>query len=173
MGHLPMKMFLMNDYAREEYDQGRLVCMSVVREPIERLVSGYNYLRYHQEDELRERVENLSLDHFMELAAVNQQAEFLKFGEEIDLAESFSKVELYPLSHAVEGIGASCRKHFGKGFRKLPIVNTSKGNAGGRQLSHVSDIGPSLMSELREKHALDIELYDRVCRQWDQEASAS
>ncbi|MFT4851512.1 MAG: hypothetical protein ACI83B_004078 [Sediminicola sp.] len=155
LGHLPVKVFLENVTANNLLKNKKIKIITAVRDPLERLVSQYNYIRVNAEHPDHTKFLTVPLLGYMFAQPANQQVSFLSFEDEIRKDD----IELFPIESSVENFAAFLENESGKYINRIDPRNRTSDIAGERTLSSLDDLPNDLILELQEKHLKDIALY--------------
>jgi hypothetical protein len=155
VGHLPVKVFLKNATANYLFKNNKIKIITSVRDPLERLISQYNYMRVYEKHPGHTKHLSTTLSDYLLSQVGNQQVSFLSFGDEI----SIDDFELFPIETAVENFAAFLENETGKYIDRVNPRNRSSDMAGEHTLSSVDDLSNDVILELQEKHLKDLALY--------------
>ena len=161
VGHLSLSDFLMNSHARGEFDKGNVKIITSVRNPIERILSSYNYMFYNEKHPNHENIKNkLPIDFIMNQPA-NFQYNFLKPKTESLLADLFETIEIFPIENSIPKFIAFFEKNFNIELGGLEVKNKSIDLASGRKMISLEDINKDVFDYLEKKHQMDFDLYHK------------
>ena len=155
LGHLPVKAFLENVTANNLLKNKKIKIITAVRDPLERLVSQYNYMRVNEQHPDHLKFLSTPLSDYLLSQVGNQQVSFLSFEDKIRKED----IELFPIESSVENFAAFLENESGKYINRIDPRNRTSDIAGERTLSSLDDLPNDLILELQEKHLKDIALY--------------
>ena len=161
IGHLPVRNFFKNDYAKQQFYKGNVKILTSVRNPIQRLVSLYNYINYNEKHPHHRNLSNTPPLEFIINQQANFQYNFLKSDlyEILTLSQILDMIDVFPLERSIDGFTHFFKSNLDIDVGKLDIKNSSKDLAHGKKLLSESDIPNDLLNHLTKKHKIDFELY--------------
>jgi len=185
LNNLPQCVYLKNKYAKfitghhpihgmlyQLLADEKIVHLSMMREPLARVVSYYNYIASREYHALHKQIKDLSFDGFLkqdELVELNngqarRMAGFLHSDEKIKDHDLYYKAK-YIVDHCFSLIGVTeCFKQFhqllakkcGIAFHHLPPINRSKIKL------QLADLSQQQCTTITQRNKVDIQLYQYV-----------
>lgn len=154
VGHLPLAKFLLNASMRDLDEKGVVTVVSVVRDPIDRCISLYNYLASNEKHPSHERFKNANPITFILNCPSNHQYNFLNANcasRRIWVAQTETSREFMQ------------KRLLETGGRNVPISdirNVTSDLAKNTPLFGRGDIPRDVMGRLKDRHSTDMMLYD-------------
>ncbi|MDR7125688.1 sulfotransferase family 2 domain-containing protein [Pseudotabrizicola sp. 4114] len=139
------------------------VLHSVIRDPIDRLISLWNFIRVYPSHRLHAKAKQTTGVQFVMSQAQNQQAGFLGLGKLFDgVPDIIDRVTCVPLEHSVDYFSAYFSDRVPPTTERIKITNTTPQK---KEFSINRDsFSEAQLSELLDRHATDLELLAR-CRE--------
>ncbi|HEX5791604.1 MAG TPA: hypothetical protein VFY13_10635 [Luteolibacter sp.] len=162
VGHLPVSKFMENEHASQAYERGRVRIFTSVRDPIDRIISLYNYMKFFPRHPAYETMQQVQPTDFIMRQATNYQLNFIKPHVDAGVDEVFDCMEVAALEVSIEALGKFLRQHFGRRVEPLGIRNKSEMHANGQTLLRREHLPDDVIQDLNQRHALDLELYHRA-----------
>ncbi|AII47846.1 hypothetical protein KR52_01535 [Synechococcus sp. KORDI-52] len=103
VGHLRLSDFLKNSYAKREFDDGNVQILTSVRNPVERLVSEYNYVSCNVKHRLHDEIRGMSPMDYIKLQPANIQYDFLKPSDKSSIDDIVEIMKLFPIENSIKG----------------------------------------------------------------------
>jgi hypothetical protein len=143
---------------------------SIVRDPLERLESLYNFIKRFETHHHYQKAQELDMDSFFshlvdtnDLAISNMQCLMIAGDTNVDLALKRAREDfelIIPLSRVVKGVVLLCdRLEIAR--REMPVENRTN------HVSKISDLRKSVYSKLLELSNGDFLLYKQVCEKFN------
>lgn len=160
IGHLPFSTMLENKHARILYEQDKLKMVTIVRDPIDRIISLLNYVKANKNHPGHTRANQLDPFVFMFKHTENMQHKFLRVSETESIESICKRIAVFPLEDSEQGIRCWMEK-----ATNLSIKPVEKANVTARQFPDSKpllreELNPSQIAALEEKHFRDYELYE-------------
>lgn len=162
VGHLPVSKFMENQHAFQAYERGRVHIFTSVRDPIDRIISLYNYVKFFPKHPAYETMQQVEAIDFIMRQVPNYQMNYIKPHREAGLDEVFDCMEVAALEMSIETLGGFLQKHFGRRLEPLGIRNKSEMHANGQTLLRREHLPDDVIQNLNQRHAIDLELYRRA-----------
>lgn len=160
VGHLSLIHFLSNTDVRSF--TGDFIIHSVIRDPIDRLISFYNFVRFnksHPEHKLYREMDGVD---FVMASETNIQARYIGLETHFDTVDQAAhSINLVALEHSIEHMRDYFTTYLGKKVSTVERANITSERfvrKGERMLSR-KDFTQDQMNDLRSAHATDLELY--------------
>jgi hypothetical protein len=161
VGHLSLSNFLMNTYAKNEFEKGNVKILTSVRDPIERIISLYNYVFYYEKHPNHNNIKSLSPIDFIMRQPANFQFGFLSPKSESKLDDIFKIMDIFPVENSIHEFTDFFFKNFNVKLGNLQKKNQSVDLANGRKLISINDISKSALGDLQKKHQIDFDLHHK------------
>ena len=163
IGHLPVKNFLENDYARERFELGKVKILSSVREPVSRLISLYNYVSLNERHPRHREVLAMTPIEYLTSTPSNIQSKYLAPSKDATTEDIFNVMQVFPVEDSIPGFVSYITETFNAEVGEISVRNKSTEWAKGSSLFTIEDLPKAALEELRQKNQLDTELYRRAC----------
>ena len=160
IGHLPVSLFLENQYARSAFEAGEVKIITSVRNPIDRVISLYNYVSHNRKHPNHLAMKTKSPIDFISEQKRNFQYHFLEFPNAGGLEDIYKSVVVYSMEHSIEAFSTFFMEDMNFDVGPTEIKNTTASIAGAEKLFSMDDIPSDILLKLQEKHNLDMLLYD-------------
>jgi hypothetical protein len=164
IGHLPINQFLKNGYMKKQYEKGQVKIITSVRDPIDRLISMYNYIFYNPRHPKHDETQKIEYEDFVLSQPCNGQHRFLKMYPTFDIDKLFKAVEIFPIENSIKGFTKVLTNYSGVDIGKLEIKNRSLNWANKNRLFRKEDLGNEALKELNRKHLIDFKIYNKSVR---------
>ena len=161
IGHLPISHFLKNSYMKKELEKGHVKIVTVVRDPIDRLTSMYNYILYNPRHPKHDEIQIIEYEDFVLSQPGNGQYHFLKMRPHFDIDSLFETVEIFPIEKSIKGFTKVIDNLSGIHVGKLEVKNKSKNWANGKRIFRKEDLGNETLKDLESKHFIDLNIYNK------------
>lgn len=159
VGHLPLASFLSNVYAKREFDQGNVKIITSVRDPIERLVSEYNYISRNNAHPIHHKVRQLSAIDYIRTQPANFQFSFLKPFVDSTIVDIKRTILIFPVENSIQCFQDYFCHNLDIKLSSMKIRNKTIDIKGDSKLFRSSDLDNRDFHFLREKHEIDFALY--------------
>lgn len=160
-GHLNMSQFLMNTYTRSEFEKGNVRILTSVRDPIERIISLYNYISLYKKHPKHKSVKSTSpIDFIMEQPA-NFSFHFLKPKVKSTLDDIYGIMDIFPIEKSIHQLTIFFARNYNIEIGHLEVKNKSINLTNGEKVICLDDIPRDALENLQKKHSIDLELYHR------------
>jgi hypothetical protein len=159
IGHLKIKQFLKNNYMKKEFEKGHVKIITSVRDPIDRLISMYNYIYYNSRHPKHDEIQNIKYEDFVLSQPRNGQYSFLEMEPSLDIDSLFETVVIFPIENSIKGFTKVLNNYSGVDIGKLEVKNRSLKWANGNRLFRKEDLGSEALKELSRKHHIDFKIY--------------
>lgn len=163
-GHLNVSTALENKAFKSLSQSNALLTISAVREPIDRIVSLFNYIRANKRHPPHQNFAPLGLIGFVNFCKTqspNYQYNFLKSSSNESVSDILSSVVTFSLESSITGYSRSLSLISGKEEVNYPKVNVTADRNSEYELFTRADIPEDLLSEIMSSHSLDYELYNK------------
>jgi len=158
-GHLPVNLFFENQYAKAAFESGDIKIITAVRNPIDRVISLYNYVSHNRKHPNHLVMKNKSPIEFITEQKLNFQYNFLKFPNSDGLDAIFESITVFSIENSIAEFANFFQQELNFDVGRTEIKNTTVSIAGGRKLFSMNDIPVEVLKQLEEKHYLDMSLY--------------
>lgn len=163
VGHIHIDMLLTNRGLRNS--SSPTVFFSCLRDPVDRMISLFNFVRHRIGHPDREKVQNMSLQDFISSCIENLQTKYLT-----PPADGYPREwEIYiaPIGRIDEAAAEVTQRVVMQGVRVKPFserrnVTANLVRESTTKLAKRDDLSESFIAETYEKHALDKELYEKA-----------
>jgi Sulfotransferase domain len=161
VGHLPVHIFMKNQYMKDKYNAGKVKIITTVRNPIERMVSLYNFVSLNEIHPNHEKVKAADPLEFMLKQQSNFQYNFLKFDKIDSVDEIFDVMEVCSTENSIKFFGDFFRNEIDFNLEDVQIKNKTSRFSSNGSLFGLDEIPSDVIEELSDKHSLDLALYER------------
>lgn len=160
IGHLPFLSAYKNETFKHVFDNRNIIIHTVVRDPIDRMLSLYNYISGLEKHPLHNKVKNQNIDDFLLEQPCNDQCRMLGIdylGSVEGISERIHIIDL-------EKSNDYFHNYFNDNFN-LSIPQMSKKNVTSEQfklknLKVKNDISEDIIKLLNKRNELDYQLYE-------------
>jgi hypothetical protein len=161
-GHLPMAKFISNIYVGNLLKQGKVRIFTSVRNPIDRIISLYNYIRLAVFHPLHKHVSAMPLDTFASQQPANFQYHFLSAYADDKPEDIFDYMDIFPLEYSRRGLQLLLESHYSITIPEITIQNSSTDLAEKRGITlfKSNDLRPELLRKLKDAHWIDYKIYE-------------
>jgi hypothetical protein len=154
LGHLPVSIFFRNNYCLDKFQADEVTIITSVREPIERIISQYNYIFFNKEHPKNAKIKKIGFEEYLLSIGANFQTNFLSY-------ENYSKfIKVIPLESAVLEFRKVILDYSGINVEIPKIANKTTNFSGGAQLLTKSMLTSSFLESLESKHSEDYMLFN-------------
>lgn len=161
VGHLSLRNFFANNYARNQFENGNVKILTSVRNPIERIISLYNFIVFNERHPDYEVTKKISLVDFAINQPANFQYNFLRPDDKSTLNRIFEIMDVFPVEKSIDGFSKYFEETRDIIIEGLEIQNRSIDRAKGGKLLSCNDLPRDVVFELKEKHKIDFNLYSK------------
>lgn len=160
VGHLSFKQLLRNEYAQELYMADKLKVITIVRDPIDRIISLFNYASAYSEHPNHDQIKEIQpLQYIMDEPA-NKQCKFLRLNE-IETVDSISnRISIIPLNNSIEIVTSWIKTTTGMSARSIPRLNVTAESFPDFVPFKRSTLTAVQINLLKQKHREDYRLYE-------------
>jgi hypothetical protein len=162
VGHLRVEQFFENPNIDTFLTKKGLKTVTIIREPISRLISLYNYMAVCKEHPSHEKIKNTKAINFLLSHPENFQFNFLRRSTESTIDNISRDVRLVSLESSVEVFARLLFEATGIKVKKIPPQNVTSNLDRKFRYFSKSDLSSSEIDLLSKKHSLDIELYKKA-----------
>lgn len=160
-GHLPLSKFLKNKFTRKLYENDSLRIITSVRNPIERLISLYNYIKLNKWHPENAMYMKFPLTDFLIESEPNFQFNFLKTEELCSIDKVLEKIHVCQIEASISQFSSFFKTALGIDVGSVDVRNrTIDSFPDVKEFASLSDLSPDFISKLTKKHALDFSLYE-------------
>lgn len=103
-GHLPVVTFLGHSVAQKRFQSGEFQIVSTVRDPIDRIISLYNYVKVNAEHPGNKAMMSIDPVEFIRKQKINFQFEFLQSNLTPNVDDMLEKLKLFKVSSSIENL---------------------------------------------------------------------
>lgn len=147
-----------NPYLSNLYQEGALEALTIIRHPIDRLISSYNFLRNHRLHPWHSEILKIDPMDYLRSQAGNLQSNWLNIVQTGRLTLP-PNLHLIPTDHLDHALTTFLRR---KTALRVPTqrVNVTQERFKIDYMIRMDDIPATDLVYLQDKHALDLELYE-------------
>lgn len=164
-GHINVRTAMKNKQMEEYQETGRLLIISAVRDPVDRMISLFNFMRVNKRHPSHSYFVDLGLEGFVSFCKINQvnfQYHFLKKSDTDTVSDILNNIIVFSLSDSIKGFSSTLSLISGLPEIQYKKTNvTSERSCGSTVLYKKSDLPPALLAEIVKANNLDYELYER------------
>ena len=170
IGHISIPESLRNPEFRHLRKSLSINEATLIRDPIERLISLYNFIKRWPHHPLHQEIQDIKLTSFLLRSPDNIQAKFLGLPQDKDYYENLESIPSLAFISVTEDNSHRLYKMVtGKHYEDIGFKNSSRDselmqqNPGGLRLDipYVDrrEISDEVMTQLKERHIIDTQLY--------------
>ena len=160
LGHLHTSTFCTNPYVKEKFGNNRVILFSSVRDPLDRLVSEYNFIRNLPSHPIHTRLLNESLDQYINSAGVNVHYRHLRLKANSTADEIVSSFSLYKIQNSLDGLKNIIENTYRKKIDKIDVKNKTEDLKSISPIIGKEVLKTSFMEDFYRKHEIDKIVYD-------------
>jgi len=160
-GHLSVQEFLKNPAASEAFEEQSALIVASVRDPVDRIISLYNYIMVNEFHPSHQLLKNIKFDEFALTQPSNQQVSYLS-GADQDVFELMARpnFRITALENSVRFFATLFSEEYGQYWDATPRNETRP--KVGQSLVTRGQIDLALDKELIVRNAHDLQLYNQV-----------
>jgi hypothetical protein len=161
VGHLSFSEFVLNSHAEKLESSGKVKIFATICDPIDRIISLYNYIRAHDYHPSHATVAQLSLREFAFTEPANYQFHYLCRNESESIDSILVRTNIYAIQESRQGL----QQFLSDYFNAMPPSLDTLGESFATQtdqasnIASIDDLDDEAIWQLRMTHNLDIELY--------------
>ena len=160
IGHLPVARFFANPNVEALKEKEGITILTAVRDPIDRIISLYNYVSNYEVHPGYERVRKLDPVNYLKWQEPNFQFNFLSPDESTTTVDELSHhVQIIPMEKSIERFADILGEIRPVDLGTIEVRNRTADIAGEGRLFSREDLSRSDVEELTEIHSLDMELH--------------
>jgi len=160
VGHLPFKQALKNRCIRTLYEKGIVQAVSVVRDPLDRVVSLFNYMRANKSHPGHSRVREFELEKFAFNQRANFQTAFLRAHDGESVESICSRMYVFPIEQSELRVRQWLEETISQRVNPVRKANiTVDAFPDSTQVKSI-ELNPHQVSAFTQKHYQDYELYN-------------
>ncbi|MCH2207193.1 MAG: sulfotransferase family 2 domain-containing protein [Lentisphaerales bacterium] len=161
MGHLPLKYFIRNHEAKKMLCNGDIKIITCVRDPVRRLTSLYNFIKFNKNHRKHLEMQNTGLVDFIYSQEENFQFNYLS----CELAENIGEVndlmKISSIDSSIENFQLYFKTHLGFDPGPVDIKNSITKFSLDNPIAKMEDIPHNTLAKLYKKHYVDHSLYEQ------------
>jgi hypothetical protein len=169
LGHLDKATSLKNEYFSRLNNRKDLITISSVRDPIERIISLYNYIRTIDGHKLNSGLDG-SKEEFISFCLeqpTNLQLNYLKDNTSDTVNDVLSHTVVFNIYQSVRGFSTVLSEVTKKPLINFERVNVTKKIDDNQILYTKKDLPSSVLRELESNHDEDYQLYNIASKSYD------
>jgi len=170
VGHLPLGRALSNEHLKRLHDNGELKTFTIVRDPIDRRISLYNYMRSWSGHPRHEKIKEVDPIEFILHPPWNFQSDYLRESKDEPVESILQRIAVFPIDGSELSIRRWLEIQIGQ-----KLSPASKANVTSVKFPDLSHFKRSLLTSdqisfLKSKHDVDFCLF-RKCKEDFQRSS--
>lgn len=162
VGHLPCRVFFENPFFLDKENRNNLFILTCVRNPIERMLSLYNYITNFPEHPYHAYLINTPVDDFLLKQPCNYQFKFLSSM----YTDSLEGITIIPIEHSVSVFCNFIKSFSGKIIDSLEARNSSENFGEKNKLVRLDDLPAQVVEQLMNKNDLDFQMYHKALSEY-------
>jgi hypothetical protein len=160
VGHLLFRKMLVNKFAKELYTQNTLNVVTVVRNPIDRILSLFNYVNANEDHPHHKRIKEVDPFQFVLNQPSNIQHKFLQaYGNE-SVESICNRISIFPIEDSTKLVTEWIANKTGQTARPVRKLNVTADAFPDFIPFKRSALSPSQVATFEQKHQQDYELYE-------------
>ncbi|MEH6557747.1 MAG: sulfotransferase family 2 domain-containing protein [Oceanicoccus sp.] len=161
LGHLSVESFLKNDEARLKFARGNVKIVTAVREPIDRIISLYNFIRVNPNHPMHTAMQSIDAFDFLQSQAPNFQLRFLSHCDRTDIETVFASMTILPLEKSTTLLKKHLEATQGATLKEIEPKNRTADRPGASNLLKRAMLNEDQLDKLCQIHHHDIQLHKR------------
>lgn len=164
LGHLDKKTALRNDFFQHHNSNKKLLTVTSVRDPIDRIISLYNYVRVIENHKQGEGLVG-SIDELCKFCLEqpqNLQFNYLKEKDTDTVNDVFNYTVIFDIYKSVLGFSTALSQKLNKDNVDFRIENATSKLSNKSKLYTKDDLPDKVILSLENRHCVDYELYNRA-----------
>jgi hypothetical protein len=161
VGHLSFSEFILNSHADKLASSGKVKIFATICDPIDRIISLYNYIRAHEYHPSHAIVAQLSLREFAFSEPANYQFHYLCRNESESIDSILERINTYTIQESRQGLKQFFFDHFHSLSPNIDMSSQSFAIQADKSsnIASIDDLDDEAIRQLRMTHNLDIQLY--------------
>jgi len=160
VGHLSFRKMLANKYAKELYVQDKLKVVTVVRSPINRIISLLNYINANEKHPSHDRIKEIDPFQFVLNQPANVQYNFLQVHGTESVESICNRISVFPIEDSTKLVAKWLENITGQGVNPVNKLNVMAVNFPDFAPFTCRELSSSQVAILNEKHDMDYKLYE-------------
>ncbi|WP_426415785.1 sulfotransferase family 2 domain-containing protein [Aestuariirhabdus sp. LZHN29] len=162
IGHLPVKDFLSNSAANRMMSHGEVQVITSVRDPIDRLLSLYNYVLVNEHHPNHNAHQSFDPKEFVFSQQENFQFKFLELRRGMTVDDLFACISIFPMEKSLTLFHSFFKNVLSQDVKLQEIQNdTASINLKGKDIIKRDFFTSSELKFLYSKHELDYEIHQK------------
>lgn len=162
VGHLPVRNFYSNTYINTLLNREKIHIITSVRDPIERLISLYNYSKLYTKHPNHKLMQGVDPIKFISCQPANQQYDFLKENDEQIITNLISTIDIFLIDDSVPSFSKILYAKTGIKPNNIKTMNITSKISENKELFNINKIPHDLLEKLRQNHSKDYALINAV-----------
>jgi hypothetical protein len=175
LGHLNVSLALTDSKLYELDKAKKLLILSSVRDPIDRIISLFNYIRAEPMHPNYSKMKNKGYDDFLQFCrqqTANFQFNYLRKSIEDTVENIINESLVFSLEDSIKGFSKTLSILSGIDEKIYERTNVTADKVSDGFISYSrEDIPQALLQELQEKNSIDTELYQKAKLSFDRNIS--
>jgi hypothetical protein len=167
LGHLPIDKFLKNSAAKSKIMRGEIEILTAVRDPIDRLISLYNFIRVNPKHPMHGKLQNIAAVDFLFSQEPNFQIRFLSKSPAKSISSVLTSMTVFPLEQSITLLKKHLEDSQEITLNDIEPKNRTADRPGASNLFKRDMLSHGQLERLSKTHDLDLQLYHRSQRTFE------
>jgi hypothetical protein len=159
-GHLHFTDALNNNTFKQNFEQNNIIIHTVVRDPIDRMISLYNYMFNFKQHPEHEKIKSISINDFLSKRRDNFQSKMLGIEYWGSLKKLYNNIQIIDLERSNEYFHKYFSENLSPTIPLMKEANVTAEKFGLNNIVFKEDLPKKIIKEIKYKNKLDYKLYE-------------